>query len=402
MRFTKQFYVLNLLIFIIVLSACGGGGGSGPGSGTGTLSIGLTDSSTFKYKAIYVTIDEVQVNKNYSNVSGNSGWATVATPGQTYNLLHLVNGLTAVLGADELAAGFYHQVRLIIGRTAQSDNNILGVPHPYANYVILNDGSNTVEELKIPSGMQTGLKLVHNFQIAENAVVELVLDFDACRSVVETGNGKFLLKPTIKVSGTVNKAIVYGDVTESATDLPVAGALVSAQISDGLSARVVRATVTSDDAGYEGQYSMSVSPGQVYSVVVFSDQKTGVPGSEEMYSPVCTNMTVAGATDNRLDFALDKTGYGTISGVVNVNGVIDPNNPPVVYIGFYSDPGCGYVELVSLPMSPDPANNEIHFSVDLPLGTYDVVAASEGRAPDTASSLALSNPGDAAQVNLSL
>jgi len=202
MKFVKQVGVLVCFLCVNLLLGCGGGGGGSSSSGTGTLSFSLTDSSTMKYSAIYVTIDEVQVNKRDNSSNGNSGWATVATPRRTYNLLRLVNGLTEVLGYNELETGTYRQIRLIIGKHAESENNILGIPHPYANYVILNDGSDTMEALKIPSGFQTGIKLVHNFQVLENAVVELVLDFDACRSVVETGNSKFLLKPTIKVIET--------------------------------------------------------------------------------------------------------------------------------------------------------------------------------------------------------
>ena len=404
MRFAKQFVVLNLLIFVGLLAGCGGDGGGGGSSstGTGTLSLSLTDSSTVKYSAIYITIDEVQVNRKDSSSNGNSGWTTVATPEQTYNLLKLVNGLTAVLGDSELVAGTYRQIRLIIGRNAESENNILGVPHPFANYVILNDGSDTIEELKIPSGFQTGIKLVHNFQVLEKTVVELVLDFDACRSVVETGNEKFLLKPAIKVIETDNKSTVYGKVTDSLSDLPITGALVSAQISEGLSATVVRSTLTSDDSGDEGQYSLILSPGQEYNVVAYSNQKVGAAGSEEMYTPACSIITVPNNGDARLDFTLAKTDFGTISGNVFVSGVIDPDNPPVVYINFYSMLDCGYVEIISLPMSPDPITKTINFSTYLPSGIYDVVASSEGLVPDTVSSLELSNPGDSVSISLSL
>ena len=404
MRFAKQFVVLNLLIFVGLLAGCGGDGGGGGSSstGTGTLSLSLTDSSTVKYSAIYITIDEVQVNRKDSSSNGNSGWTTVATPEQTYNLLKLVNGLTAVLGDSELVAGTYRQIRLIIGRNAESENNILGVPHPFANYVILNDGSDTIEELKIPSGFQTGIKLVHNFQVLEKTVVELVLDFDACRSVVETGNEKFLLKPAIKVIETDNKSTVNGKVTDSLSDLPITGALVSAQISEGLSATVVRSTLTSDDSGDEGQYSLILSPGQEYNVVAYSNQKVGAAGSEEMYTPACSIITVPNNGDARLDFTLAKTDFGTISGNVFVSGVIDPDNPPVVYINFYSMLDCGYVEIISLPMSPDPITKTINFSTYLPSGIYDVVASSEGLVPDTVSSLELSNPGDSVSISLSL
>lgn len=403
MKFAKQFLVFNLIIFANLLIGCGGGGGGGSEStGTGTLSLALTDSSTVKYSAIYVTIDEVQVNKKDSSSNGNSGWTTVATPEQTYNLLKLVNGLTAVLGDRELKAGMYRQIRLIIGRHPESENNILGVPHPFANYVILNDGSDTIEELKVPSGFQTGAKLVHNFRVLENSVVELVLDFDACRSVVETGNSKYLLKPTIKVIETDNKSTVYGDVLDSMSGSPITGTLVSAQISEGLSATIVRSTLTSDDIGEEGRYSLILSPGQEYNIVAYSNQKVGIPGSEKMYEPACSTITVPNNIDPIIDFGLATIDFGTISGNVSVSGHIDPDNPPVVYVNFFRLLGCGYVEITSLPISPDPDTQTFSFSTDLPLGTYDVVASSDGFVPDTESSLELSAPGDTALVSLSL
>ncbi len=397
MRSSKPLVYLVVCIFTFILAACGGGD-SASETATGSLSVSLTDASTAKYLAVYVTIDEVQVNRNSAGTPGNSGWSTIATPKETYNLLELINGLTAVLGGGELTVGTFHQVRLIIGNKAQSENNILGVPHPFANYVILNDGMDTVEKLKIPSGFQTGIKLVHNFQVLENQTIELVLDFDACRSVVETGNGKFILKPTIKILQTENKTAVFGEVTDNeAAPSPISGALVSAQVSDGLSSRVERSTLTSDDAGYEGAYRLLLSPGQDYSIVAFSDEKVGAPGAEEMYAPACTNLTVPAGADTEIDFALAKSGFGTISGDVLVTGTIDPGNPPVVYVSFYTALSCGYVEVVSLPMSPDTGTGIFSYAVDLPLGTYDVVAASEGYVPDTVTGV---SPGDTADLTV--
>jgi len=120
-----------------------------------------------------------------------------------------------------------------------------------------------------------------------------------------------------------------------------------------------------------------------------------------MYLPICSNITVPNAGDSRVDFSLEKTGFGTISGDVFVDGAIDPDNPPVMYISFYRMLDCGYVELVSLPMSPGPITKTINFSIDLPLGPYEVVASSQGFVPDTASSRELSNPGDRVSANLS-
>ena len=185
--------------------------------------------------------------------------------------------------------------------------------------------------------------------------------------------------------------------------LPVTGALVSAQLSEGLSARVVRSTLTSDDPGEEGRFSLLLSPGQEYQIVAYADQKVvGSDGSEAMYAPACGWITVPDHGPTKVYVSLVQTGFGTISGDVSLNGAIDPDNPPVVYIEFYRMLECGYVEITSLPMSPDTETQTLHFSVDLPLGTYDVVASSDGLTPDTAPSVELSASGDDAEVSLGL
>ena len=211
MKLMKTFGMGLLFMGSMALFACGGGGGgsSDGATGTGTLSLGLTDSSTDKYQAVYVTVDEVQVKSNDVSTKQDDNWQPVASPMRTYNLLNLVNGVTEILGEKELVAGHYNQIRLILGETPESKNNILGHAHPYANYLILNDLSDTVKSLKVPSGFQTGIKLVHQFEVKQGEDLELILDFDACRSVVRASNGnKYILKPTIKVTGTLNKSIV--------------------------------------------------------------------------------------------------------------------------------------------------------------------------------------------------
>ena len=84
-------------------------------------------------------------------------------------------------------------------------------------------------ELKVPSGFQTGIKLVHTFDVVAGRTVGLVLDFDAGRSVVKAGNsGKWLLKPTIKVIDTLNNATLTGTVTDESAKA-LSGVTVSAQ-----------------------------------------------------------------------------------------------------------------------------------------------------------------------------
>jgi hypothetical protein len=383
----RRFGILSLFITTIFLFACGGGG-SGSSDGVGTLAVSLTDSSCSTYKAIYVTIDEVQVNKNDGSSNGNSGWETVATPMKTYNLYSLVNGVTEVLGEQDLTAGTYKQIRLIIGKLAESEDNINGDPHPAANYVLFND--DTYESLKIPSGFNTGVKLVHNFVVAEGSYVELVLDFEACNSVVETGSGKYLLKPTIKILETEDKTEVYGTVTDADTTAAITHASVSAQITDGQSVSIARSTVTSDVDGEEGRYSLFLSPDQTYHVVVYSDEEVNDGGEQKLYTPTCQQVTEPKQVLQQ-DFSLSKSSIGTISGNVTVSGDIDPDDLPVVKISFLSFlplPCDAYVEVTNLIMSPD-TDGDFSYSINLPYGTYDVVASSQGYTPAIAPDVTL-------------
>ena len=389
-----------LLVFtLIAMVGCNGGS---PTEGTGTLSLALTDSSCSGFKAIYVTIDEVQVKINNNSPNGNGGWYSIAKPMKTYNLLKLVNGISEVLGENELEAGTYQQLRLIIGKNPESANNINGEAHPDANYVVLIDDS--YELLKIPSGSQTGVKLVHTFDIVEGSFSELMLDFEACKSIVETGSGKFLLKPTIKVIETANKYAVYGTVTaanDTELSTPIINCLVSAQISDGLSTSVVRSTLTTGFAGEEGQYSILLSPGQAYNIVAYYDGKVTESEKQWKYQPGCMKVTIPSNDNIEQNFELEKDEFGTINGTVKVNGTINIDDPPVVYINFYSELPCGYGQVTSLSMSPD-SEGDITFSIELPLGTYDIVASSQGLVPDTEVDKSLETSGHVIDVTLEL
>jgi len=69
----------------------------------------------------------------------------------------------------------------------------------------------------LPSGAQTGLKLLADFTVNAGSTYELILDFDAQRSVVTTGPANnptgYLLNPTIRVEEKALTGSISGMLT---------------------------------------------------------------------------------------------------------------------------------------------------------------------------------------------
>ncbi len=123
------------------------------------------------------------------NATDDSGWIVISTDEQGFDLLKLQNGKFDLLAEASLDAGKYTQIRLKI--TDALDNN--SEPKTYVKV----DG--VKYPLVVPSGTRSGLKLTHPFTITGDNETVLYLDFDAEKSVNQTGSGIYKLKPTIKV-----------------------------------------------------------------------------------------------------------------------------------------------------------------------------------------------------------
>lgn len=176
----------SVLATTATLVACGGSGSS---TSTGTLKLAMTDSPGCGYDHVYVTVTKIRVHQSASAASTDSGWReiTVASP-QKMDLLSLTNGALQELGQLPLPAGRYEQVRLVLSSDA------------LANSLVLSGTGNEIE-LRTPSAQQSGYKLQAHFDVTGNQVADMVLDFDACKSIVRAGNsGNFYLKPVVAVA----------------------------------------------------------------------------------------------------------------------------------------------------------------------------------------------------------
>ena len=151
--------------------------------GPGSMKISMIDAPG-DYDEVNVEVIRIEVHRGDDNdeeTDDGSGWYTIDVDTTYVDLLTLTNGNSAVLADSTLPSGYYTQIRLILG----DGNNVVvdGVTH----------------DLEVPSSENTGLKLNHPFTIDSGAMYEVTLDFDACRSVHMTGNGKYKMKPVIRV-----------------------------------------------------------------------------------------------------------------------------------------------------------------------------------------------------------
>ena len=340
---------------------------------TGILELSLTDASA-DYQAIYVTVAEVEVKmKNEEEADEeaeeNSGWITVVEPQQTYNLLELMNGVLAPLGAGELEVGQYGQLRLILGEEADELANILGKEHPYANYLIDSEGNE--HELKVPSGFKTGIKIINGFSITAAQATELVLDFDAARSIVQAGKkGKFLLKPVIKVLETVESS-AEGVVADSEGE-PLEGVMVSAQFQNpdpGVDPKdqvTVESTTMSTEAG---SFTLLLPPG-TYNIVATKDGyfTTCQEGVSEFSGEYSSEIIMESASE-------------TISISGSVTGLDSDEDSAVLSIRQEIDCGSGpvMIEVASVTVANAGSFEEIILPFESGQTSYDVVVSADGK-----------------------
>jgi hypothetical protein len=169
--------------------------------GKGTLKIYLTDTSgNYKendsgtYSAVYITISKIEAHIAGDNDGDKGSWKPLKQwdEGLLVNLKEYEDR-SMLLALLELETNKYTQLRLFLMDEEEDD---------LIAWIVLKGSEESEPKipLEIPSVYQTGIKLNRPFEIVEGMITKLTIDFDAEKSVIKTGNGKYKMKPVIHMT----------------------------------------------------------------------------------------------------------------------------------------------------------------------------------------------------------
>ena len=270
----RRFLLVSMIVVVVAIAVgCGGNTTFMQNQGMGTLGVTISDppscmaaatgaatvasggtaapSGTFN--SVFVTIRSIQAHISATADPSSSGWQELApqlvsAPVQV-DLLHLpANGqcLLEQLGSASLPAGDYQQIRLILlanaapsGPAPSTDSNACFKQLGGDVFNCVVDNSGTPHTLNLSSEANTGLKIPPGqimggpIHVAAGQSVDLNIDFNTCASIIREGNGDFRLKPVL-TAGVVspNMTGISGQIVDSVTTQPIAGAIVTLQLAD--------------------------------------------------------------------------------------------------------------------------------------------------------------------------
>ncbi len=188
-----------LILSALTLAACGGSGG-----GAGQMSLSVADAPVDGAQSVVVEFTGVELmQENGSPVDIN-----FSTP-KSIDLLNQSGTASAQLFNQPIPTGSYSSIRLIV--VADGD--------PSHSYITTSDGLQ--HGLQIPSGAQTGLKLVTGFNVSSSGVVDYTIDFDLRKSVTcPPGMSPVcLLRPADRLVDNTTVGNIQGTV--ALTSIPV-------------------------------------------------------------------------------------------------------------------------------------------------------------------------------------
>ncbi len=186
--------LIGVACLVSLLAAC-----NGSSSSTGTMSLAVNDTPVDGAQMVVVAFTGVDLMS-----SGNLQSFPFATE-RSINLLSLQGSAsTQLLSGVTVPAGNYQWLRLDID--------------PANSYIITSTGARY--PLNIPSGSQTGLKLVSGFTVDQGSQSDFLIDFNLRQSLTESSSGgttSYLLNPALRLINLETAGSVSGTAASTLT-----------------------------------------------------------------------------------------------------------------------------------------------------------------------------------------
>ena len=190
MNIQKNASKIYSLALVFLLAGCDSG------TETGSLTLAVTDASVDSVQSVVVTFTAVTIKKSGANAE-----TILLDQPRQVDLMSLTGTRSLDLLDQELvSAGHYQWLRL----TLDED--------PAQTYIIDSLGQH---ELTIPSGDNNGLKLNRSFTVSPDTNNEFMIDFDLRKSVHMTGEGTYIMRPTLRMVETALSASLSGTLDSS-------------------------------------------------------------------------------------------------------------------------------------------------------------------------------------------
>ncbi len=184
------------LAIALSLAGCGGGGDSGSGA---HMKLAVADAPVDGATHVVVAFTGVELTGN----SGSPVEIDFASP-KTIDLITDSGTATAVLFDSPVPAGQYGQIRLKL-------------QEPITDHSFMTTSDGAQHPLNVPSGSETGLKLVSGFTVPDSGIADYTIDFDL-RKAITCPPGQAptcTLKPAMRLVANNSVGNVAGTVDPS-------------------------------------------------------------------------------------------------------------------------------------------------------------------------------------------
>jgi hypothetical protein len=202
MRLRLSLFLSLFATLAVGLGACGSGGGYSNGMAApmsqAQMRLSVSDAPPADNAMhVIVVFTGVELTAN----SGSPVAITFAAP-KSIDLMTQSGSASAVLFDQPIPPGSYGQIRLMVVADGSANNS----------YIDFADGSRM--GLRVPSGSETGLKLVSGFSVPSSGVVDYTIDFDL-RKAITCPPGQApacILKPVERLVDNTSVGNIQGQI----------------------------------------------------------------------------------------------------------------------------------------------------------------------------------------------